>query len=106
NFGGLVGNIGSYTTSVIENAIGGSGNDTTTGNSADNTLTGNGGNDTLTGGTGNDTIDGGTGTDTAVYSGNHTQYVITLNTNGSYSLSDQRSGSPDGLDIISNVESF
>src|SRR5215475_1794224 len=96
NVGGLVGNIGIYTTSVIENAIGGSGNDTIIGNSADNTLTGNGGNDTITGGAGNDTIDGGTGSDTAVYSGNHTQYVITLNTNGSYSLFDQRSGSPDG----------
>ncbi|MDC1183973.1 FG-GAP-like repeat-containing protein [Gammaproteobacteria bacterium] len=40
---------------VIENAIGGSGNDTITGNSAANTLTGGSGNDTLTGGTGNDT---------------------------------------------------
>src|SRR5882724_9016272 len=106
NVGGLVGNIGIYTTAVIENAIGGSGNDTITGNSANNTLTGNGGNDTLNGGAGDDTLDGGTGTDTAVYSGNHTQYVITLNTNGSYSLLDQRSGSPDGLDIISNVELF
>jgi hypothetical protein len=106
NVGGLVGNIGIYTTAVIENAIGGSGADTITGNSASNTLTGNGGNDTLNGGAGDDTLDGGIGNDTAVYSGNHTQYVITLNTNGSYSLLDQRSGSPDGLDIVSNVELF
>src|SRR5262245_60263872 len=49
NVGGLVGNICIYTTSVIENAIGGSGNDTITGNAADNTLTGGGGNDTLYG---------------------------------------------------------
>jgi hypothetical protein len=106
NVGGLVGNIGIYTTAVIENAIGGSGADTITGNSADNTLTGNGGNDTLNGGAGNDTLDGGTGTDTAVYSGNHTQYQIALSANGSISLLDQRSGSPDGLDIVSNVENF
>lgn len=39
----------------IENAIGGSGNDTITGNSGANTLIGNNGNDSLTGGAGNDT---------------------------------------------------
>ena len=46
--------------SLIENAIGGSGNDTITGNTANNKLTG---------GAGNDTIDGLGGTDTAVFSG-------------------------------------
>ena len=40
---------------VIENATGGSGNDTLTGNSADNILNGGAGNDTLVGGNGNDT---------------------------------------------------
>jgi hypothetical protein len=57
---------------IIENATGGSGNDTLTGNSADNVLIGNGGNDdligaggvdNLTGGAGNDTVTGGTGDD-------------------------------------------
>lgn len=48
---------------VIENASGGSGNDTITGNDADNVLNGNGGNDTLFGGGGNDTLDGGAGSD-------------------------------------------
>jgi len=43
----------------IENAIGGSGNDTINGNALNNVLTGNGG---------NDTIRGGAGTDTASYS--------------------------------------
>ncbi len=52
------------THSLIENAIGGSGNDTITGNQADNALTGNGGNDSLGGGAGNDTLDGGNGNDT------------------------------------------
>jgi serralysin len=52
---------------TIENAVGGSGNDTITGNSADNTLTGNAGNDSLTGGSGLDTFNGGSGTDTFVF---------------------------------------
>ena len=64
NVGGLVGNICIYTTSVIENAIGGSGNDTITGNSAANVLTGGGGNDTLTGAAGDDTFVYSSGADT------------------------------------------
>ena len=46
--------------SLIENAIGGSGNDSFTGNTADNTFRGNGG---------NDTIDGDGGTDSARFCG-------------------------------------
>ena len=53
--GGLVHNIAIYTNTIIENAIGGSGNDTITGNSADNTLSGGAGADTMAGGLGNDT---------------------------------------------------
>ena len=52
------------TASLIENAIGGSGNDTIVGNSVDNALAGGLGNDTLTGGAGNDRLDGGLGADT------------------------------------------
>ena len=50
--------------SLIENAKGGSGNDTILGNQGKNTLTGNGGNDTLKGAAGNDKLNGGTGDDT------------------------------------------
>ncbi len=50
--------------SLIENANGGSGNDTIVGNSANNILVGNGGNDNISGGDGNDTLDGGAGNDT------------------------------------------
>lgn len=50
--------------SLIENAIGGSGNDDIGGNVADNTLTGNGGNDILVGRGGDDTLNGGAGDDT------------------------------------------
>lgn len=42
--------------SLIENAIGGSGDDTIVGNEADNRLQGGAGNDTLVGGDGNDTV--------------------------------------------------
>lgn len=48
---------------VIENATGGSGNDSITGNDADNVLSGNGGTDTLLGLGGNDTLEGGAGGD-------------------------------------------
>jgi serralysin len=50
--------------SLIENAIGGSGNDTITGNAANNALTGGLGNDTINGGAGADQLRGGTGDDT------------------------------------------
>ena len=50
--------------SLIENAIGGSGNDSITGNQGKNALQGGGGNDMLSGLAGNDTLDGGAGDDT------------------------------------------
>jgi serralysin len=51
------------TRSLIENATGGSGDDTIRGNSANNVLTGNGGNDWLIGLEGNDRLVGGGGAD-------------------------------------------
>jgi len=63
---------------TIENAVGGSGNDTLTGNEVDNNLfgsfgndvlIGNGGNDTLAGSFGIDTITGGNGADLFVLDG-------------------------------------
>ncbi|MGE4254642.1 MAG: hypothetical protein AB7E84_05435 [Xanthobacteraceae bacterium] len=50
--------------SSIENAIGGSGNDTITGNGAANRLDGRGGDDIIEAGGGNDIVMGGTGNDT------------------------------------------
>lgn len=49
--------------SLIENAIGGSGNDRIRGNQANNTLTGNNGNDVLIGDIGSDKLFGGAGND-------------------------------------------
>lgn len=48
---------------IIENAIGGSGNDTLIGNGVDNILTGGDGNDELRSFSGSDTLDGGVGED-------------------------------------------
>ncbi|WP_238185385.1 M10 family metallopeptidase, partial [Methylobacterium trifolii] len=49
--------------SLIENAVGGMGNDLITGNQADNMLMGGAGNDTMLGGVGNDTVFGNQGGD-------------------------------------------
>jgi Ca2+-binding RTX toxin-like protein len=90
NIGGLIGNIGIYTTSVIETAVGGSGSDTIYGNDANNTLRGN---------AGNDTIDGGLGLDSAVFSGLRSAYTLTAL--GGTSV---RVAGTDGTDTLSNVE--
>ncbi|MET4186668.1 Ca2+-binding RTX toxin-like protein [Bradyrhizobium sp. JR7.2] len=93
--------------SYIDNAIGGSGNDTIISNAIANALSGGGGNDTITGAGGNDTINGGAGTDTAVYSGNQTNYAISYNASTqTFAIADQRAGSPDGTDTVTRVENF
>ncbi|MGL3108224.1 M10 family metallopeptidase C-terminal domain-containing protein [Bradyrhizobium sp. BR 1432] len=93
--------------SYIDNAIGGSGNDTLVGNAIANALSGAGGNDTITGGAGNDAINGGSGTDTAVYSGSRASYTVSYNaTTQTFTVADQRSGSPDGTDTVTGVEYF
>jgi len=61
--GGLINNIGIAFGAIIENAIGGAGNDIITGNAADNHLVGGDGNDQLFGQGGNDLLDGGNGDD-------------------------------------------
>jgi len=60
---GLTGNLAIARGTVIENATGGSGNDTLIGNGAVNALAGNNGNDSLLGDAGADTLNGGGGTD-------------------------------------------
>ncbi len=109
------------TVTTIENAIGGAGNDSLTGNAVANDLAGNDGNDvlsgaagadslhggagsdTLTGGTGNDSIDGGDGSDKAVFSGSIADYTVTT-LGGTTTVTDNRGGTPDGTDTLTNVE--
>ncbi|CNH30397.1 Peptidase M10 serralysin [Yersinia aldovae] len=67
NVGGLVGNISIAYGVVIENAIGGSGNDELLGNEGVNVLAGGGGDDKLSGGGDADHLWSGKGHDTFVY---------------------------------------
>ena len=115
----------------IENAEGGSGDDTIFGNDADNALRGmdgadelNGldgddellggagnddirggdGHDLLDGGAGNDTIDGGGGSNRLRLSGNLDNYTFETNPDGTYTVTDTRAGSPDGTDTIIRIQ--
>jgi len=96
NIGALTKNVSIALGTVIQNAIGGSGNDFLYGNDSDNILTG---------GKGNDLIDGGLGNDTAVYSGKKNEYKIVFNAVGDQTvkvidfLADR-----DGIDNLISVE--
>ncbi len=72
------------------------GNDTLSGGDGDDRLIGQGGNDLLL---------GGDGSDTAVFSGLFSEYQITQNENGSYTVTDTISGR-DGEDTVYDVEYF
>lgn len=96
------------TTTVIEDAIGGAGNDTLKGNAADNLLTGNmgddilmgaAGKDKLVGGAGADTLNGGDGEDTADYSSSLAAITVDLQ-NGTASGGD---ATGDILTLIEDV---
>lgn len=87
------------TRSLIENAIGGSGNDTITGNAAKNELKGGGGADTLNGGDGDDVIDGGTGIDTATFDGQWSSYTVSGRNASGLTVT-----GPNGTDQLANVE--
>lgn len=101
---------GALATNVDGNASGNSitgnvGANVLTGLGGSDNLNGAGGNDTLIGGSGNDTLNGGTGIDTVNLTGNFNNYKITYNTSTkSITLLDNRSGSPDGSDTVSNIE--
>jgi hypothetical protein len=83
--------------SLIENVIGGSGNDK---------LVGNGGNNSFTGNAGNDTVDGLSGVNTAIFSGSASDYSLKQNSDGSWTVTDLRAGSPDGTDQLKNIQYF
>ncbi len=85
--------------SVIENLMGGSGNDNLFGNAAANTITGGLGDDTIFGAGGDDTLDGGAGNDTVSYSGPRADYTITAIAGGF-----KVSGGTEGSDTVLNVE--
>jgi Ca2+-binding RTX toxin-like protein len=79
--------------------------DAMAGGGGDDDIYGLRGNDTISGGAGNDLIDGGVGADMAVYSGNRADYTVTFNViEQSYTIIDNRPGSPDGTDILNSIE--
>ena len=82
---------------TIENAEGSLGDDTIRGTAGTNFLTAN-----LSGG--NDLLDGRGGDDTAVFRGNIADYVISANSDGSYTVQDTEVNSRDGTDKVFNIE--
>jgi serralysin len=109
NIGSYIGNVSIGRGTVIENAIGGAGNNTLignsvanvlTGNAGDDTLNGNAGNDTLSGGAGNDSLDGGTGADAMAGGAGNDAYFV--NSNGD--TVSENSG--EGTDLVTSSASF
>ena len=109
DIGGWIGNVSIAPNVVIENAIGGSGNDALLGNDADNLLNGGAGNDRLIGAAGNDrligglgddVLDGGIGNDTADYSEATSAVTIDLTV-----LSAQNTGGA-GMDTLTRIENL
>jgi serralysin len=82
---------------VVQNAVGGGGNDL---------LIGGTGNETFEGGGGNDRIIGGAGVNTAIYTGKASDYTWSENTDGSFTITDNRGGSPDGTDTLQNIQNL
>jgi len=96
-------NLGIAFNCIIENAIGGSGNDKLIGNSANNILDGGAGNDQITGGGGNDSLNGGAGIDTVVYASNRSNYTLTKGAS-TYTVTDKTGAN--GTDTLTNVENL
>jgi Ca2+-binding RTX toxin-like protein len=90
DIGGYTGNVAIYLDTVIENAIGGGGNDTLLGNAVGNRLEG---------GAGDDVIDGGGGTDTAVYAIGSTEAEVTVDEDGVFEVVSSL-----GTDTLANIE--
>jgi Ca2+-binding RTX toxin-like protein len=100
---GLGGNDTLSGDSTSENGLDGA--DSLEGGAGDDSLSGMGDDDQLVGGNGNDTIDGGTGADTVSFSGNRADYTVTT-AFGITTVTDNRDGAPDGVDRVTNVETF
>ena len=65
-------------------------------------INGTGGNDVLTAGPGDDTINGGAGIDTVVYSGSVNDHTVTVNKDGTVTVSDKVGTG--GIDTLQGIE--
>ncbi len=99
DIGGLTANLSIAYGTIIENAIGGSNNDTLIGNDVANRLTGGAGADLLVGGLGDDVLIGGDGTDTVYYERAASAYSVLKLGTGLYQVS-----GADGVDRLEGVE--
>jgi VCBS repeat-containing protein len=85
--------------------VAGSGNYTIKGGQFRDVFDGGSGNDLVEGRGYNDDLDGAGGTDTAVYTGNRSDYLIEYApSTGVLTVTDLRTGSPDGSDTLTNFE--
>lgn len=91
------------TTTHIADAIAGAGSDQMVGNVGANMLSGQAGSDILEGRQGDDHLLGGEGSDVAVFSGDIADHDITVNGDGTLSVSDHRAAG-DGIDILDGIE--
>ncbi len=73
------------------------------GGSGDDVLTGTDQPDTFRGGAGTDTLDGKNGRDVAVYTGNSTDYSITILSSDTILVTDNRGGTNDGIDTLTEI---
>lgn len=100
NIGGRTGNLTLAIGTVIENAVGGSGNDLFIGNEADNVFRGGAGNDRFIGQLGDDTFHGNAGVDTVIYNLIFGAYSFSL-------LSDAIQVIGEGIDLVyDTIETF
>lgn len=98
-------NFAIYTGSGSDTIVSGGGSDILTTGAGNDTLDAGAGVDQLTGGAGDDDLDGGADQDTAIYAGDRTDYSVSL-AGATFTVTDLRAGSPDGIDTVTNVESF
>lgn len=99
--GGRVGSLSIALGVTIENAVGGSGNDTLIGNDVANHLIGGAGDDVLTGGSGYDILDGGAGNDRAVIASTLAQASFAIGAGGDILVT-----SPYGQDDLIGIETI
>ena len=93
--------------SYIDNAIGGTGNDTLIGNPIGNSFPAAPATTGSPAAAATTSSIGGSGSDTAVFSGNLANYRIGWNSaTQTFTVADQRAGAPDGTDTITGVENF
>jgi Ca2+-binding RTX toxin-like protein len=104
---GVVVGTGGDTLSGIEVIIGSHFADQLEGSIEAEEIYGGGGDDQLSGGRADDTLDGGEGSDRAVFSGSRREYLISFDAaTDAYIVTDLREGSPEGTDLVRNVETF